>query len=73
MNNIVQNQDSGITKFEYTVIMTSLFEIFITIFITHLVGINNILVIFVFSLIVITINIMYWIAVKNNYGYIFED
>lgn len=73
MNNIVQIQDSGITKYEYTVIMTSLIEIFITILVTTSMGIYNILVISLFSFIVLIINFVYWNKVKNRCGYLFEE
>lgn len=73
MKTIVQNQDSGFTKFEYTIIMTSLIEILITLLITSLMNINNVIIISLFSIIVVIINIVYWNVVKNKWNYLFED
>ena len=72
MNNIVQNQDSGLTKYEYIVIMTSLIEILITILITSFFGVNEIFVIGVFSLIVVIINCVYWRIIKSKYIDLFK-
>lgn len=70
--NIVQNQDSGLSKFEYTVIMTSLIEIFFAILIPSLMGVNNILVIFIITVIVVVVNVFYWNIIRYRWKYLFE-
>ena len=71
--NIVQNQDSGLTKFEYTVIMTTLIGIFFAILIPYLMGIKEIVVMFMISLVVITFNVVAWSIIRDRFRYLFED
>ena len=73
MNNIVQNQDSGLTKFECTVIMTTLIGIFFAILIPYLMGIKEIVVMFMNSLVVITFNVVAWSIIRDRFRYLFED
>lgn len=70
---IVQNKDSGLTKFEYTVIMTTLIGIFFTILIPYLMGIKEIVVMFMISLVVITFNVVAWSIIRDRFRCLFED
>ena len=66
MNEIIQNQDSGLSKFEYTVIMSSLIVAVICMSIVYIIGCKSVLYLTVVGITSIVMNIFYWVNINSE-------